>query len=321
MIIGQGGFGTVFKGILTENQLVAIKKSKHVDATQIEQFINEVIVLSRISHRNVVKLLGCCLQTQVPLLVYEFVDNGTLFHHIHQRTECFLVWELRQILAETADVLSYLHSAASTPIIHRDVKPANILLDRNFTAKVADFGASRLIPINQTQLSTVVQGTFGYLDPEYMLTNQLTEKSDVYSFGVVLVELITSMKALSYDRTQEERGLANFFLCQIKEVCLFEILDKKIVCDDNRDQLKEVARLAQGCLNIKGEDRPTMKEVAMVLEGLRSGGNQSWANTVEQNVHEEEMKSISNVMEGFDGFVKAGGSSMRKGYYNLRDSV
>ncbi|MBA0765067.1 hypothetical protein Gotri_014328 [Gossypium trilobum] len=270
-IIGKGGFGTVYKGILKNGTEVAIKKSKVVDQSQIKQFINEVIILTQINHRNVVKLLGCCLETEVPLLVYEFVSNGTLSEHIHCEDKASSIsWGIRfRIATESAQVLSYLHSAASIPIIHRDVKPTNILLDDNYTAKVSDFGASRLVPMDQTQLSTMVQGTLGYLDPEYLCTAQLTEKSDVYSFGVVLVELLTGKTAHSFEGPEEERNLANHFVLWLKNDRLFEILDDIVAKEGAVEQIKEVAKLAKKCLNVKGEERPSMKEVAQVLEDVR----------------------------------------------------
>ncbi|XP_076916233.1 wall-associated receptor kinase-like 9 [Bidens hawaiensis] len=270
-ILGRGGQGTVYKGMLVDGRIVAVKKSKIVDESQLEQFINELVVLSQINHRNVVKLLGCCLETDVPLLVSEFVPNGTLYDYLHNETdEPPISLDMRlQIATEVAGALAYLHSATSIPIYHRDIKTSNVLLDDKYRAKVSDFGTSRFVSIDQTHLTTLVKGTFGYLDPEYFQSSQFTEKSDVYSFGVVLVELLTGEKPISLTRFGENRSLATHFMLAMEEGRVMSIFDATVIKEGTRDELLIVAKLAMRCLSMNGKYRPTMKEVATELETIR----------------------------------------------------
>ncbi|KAI5665006.1 hypothetical protein M9H77_24329 [Catharanthus roseus] len=245
-ILGRGGYGTVYKGILPNKQVVAIKKSRIMDESQIEQFINEVVILTQVNHRSVVKLLGCCLEAEVPLLVYEYVSNGTLFHHIPNGANSWLSWDNRlRIAAESAGALAYLHSAASKPIIHRDVKSANILVYEYYTAKISDFGASRLVPLDHTQVATLVQGKFEYLDREYFHTSQLTEKKEKAHFDREI---------------QEQKNLATYFIMSMKENRLFQILEPRVVREGTLERLHAAAELVKRCLHLNGEDRPTMKE-------------------------------------------------------------
>ncbi|KAI3689219.1 hypothetical protein L2E82_47172 [Cichorium intybus] len=268
-IVGQGGYGTVYKGTLTDKTTVAIKKAKSIDESQIEQFINEVIIMSEVSHPNVVKLLGCCLETQTPLLVYEFVSNKTIFHHLHEQDYISsMTFERRlNIATQTAEALAHIHS--TTQIVHRDIKSLNILLTDDYIAKVSDFGISRFIPVDETHLQTLVHGTLGYIDPEYFRSGILTEKSDVYSFGMVLVELLTGRKVFSHDRTESDLGLATYFTLSLERGHLLQILDDKVKQDGLNEYIRYFARLAKDCVELEGKKRPHMVEVKEELEELR----------------------------------------------------
>ncbi|CAH8355608.1 unnamed protein product [Eruca vesicaria subsp. sativa] len=268
-VLGRGGQGTVFKGMLTDGRIVAVKKKSTVlDEDRIGEFINELIILSQLNHRNVVRVLGCCLETKVPLLVYEFISNGNLFQRLHHQQESddgLIKWEMRVGIAkDIARGLSYLHSLASPPVFHKDIKSANIMIDEEFRAKLTDFGTSRVNIAggeHSHMTTTVVSGTPGYIDPQYQQSGRFSEKSDAYSYGVVLAELITGRPSIQGDTT-----LASFFLEAMKENRLFDILDPRIRNDCDLEQVMVLANIATSCLNLEGEKRPTMIVISLELE-------------------------------------------------------
>lgn len=274
--LGTGAYGTVYCGKLHNDEWVAVKRIKHrADTDSIEQVMNEIKLLSSVSHPNLVRLLGCSIEKGEQVLVYEFMPNGTLSQHLQRERGNGLPWPVRLTIAtETAQAIAYLHSAMNPPIYHRDVKSSNILLDYNYKTKVADFGLSRLGIIESiSHISTAPQGTPGYLDPQYHQNFHLSDKSDVYSFGVVLVEIITAMKAVDFSRRQNEVTLTSLAIDRIGRGCLDEIIDPLL--EPNKDSwtlssIHKVAELAFRCLAFVSDMRPSMTEVAAELEQIRS---------------------------------------------------
>uniref|UniRef100_A0A453DUI6 Protein kinase domain-containing protein n=1 Tax=Aegilops tauschii subsp. strangulata TaxID=200361 RepID=A0A453DUI6_AEGTS len=288
--LGDGGFGTVYKGKLKDGRVVAVKRLYKNNYRRVEQFLNEVDILSRLLHQNLVILYGCTSRmSRDLLLVYEFIANGTVADHLHgcRAAERGLTWPLRlNIAIETAEALAYLHAVE---IIHRDVKTTNILLDNSFHVKVADFGLSRLFPLEVTHVSTVPQGTPGYVDPVYHQCYKLTDKSDVYSFGVVLVELISSKPAVDMSRSHSEINLANMALNRIQNHLVVQLVDPELGYDtdlETKRTIDRVAEVAFQCLQLERDLRPSIKEVVEILTCVRDGD--CGANSMKKKASQKE---------------------------------
>ncbi|KAM1396892.1 hypothetical protein ACFX2I_014537 [Malus domestica] len=270
-VLGSGGFGEVYKGELEDGTLVAVKSSKVGNVKSTEQVLNEVGILSQVNHKNLVRLLGYCVEAEQPLMLYAYISNGTLSDHLHGKFSTFLDWKTRlRIALQTAEALTYLHSAAHTPIYHRDVKSTNILLDSDLNAKVADFGLSRLACPGLSHISTCAQGTLGYLDPEYYRNYQLTDKSDVYSYGVVLLELLTSQKAIDFSRDHDDVNLAIYVSVRANNGVAMEVVDRRLLSEEEPSgnivaSVKLFLELGLACLKEKKGDRPAMKDVVQEL--------------------------------------------------------
>ncbi|KAJ4789936.1 Wall-associated kinase family protein [Rhynchospora pubera] len=268
-VLGAGGQGNVYKGLLENNQVVAIKKAREFEETQRGEFVNEIILLSQINHKNIVRLLGCCLEVKIPMLVYEFVPNGTLFYLLHRnKTRPISLGARLKIALESAVALDYLHSSISRSIIHGDVKSANILLDTDYTVKVSDFGASSVVPVDE--IVELVHYSVGYLDPECLYTRIITKNSDVYSFGVVILELITRKQAVYLDEKGDKQPLSTGFLSKASKNKHRAMFDVEIVTNDEKVMgvLDKICDIAVQCLSPKGEDRPTMWQVVEELQKL-----------------------------------------------------
>uniref|UniRef100_A0A0A0LVT0 Protein kinase domain-containing protein n=1 Tax=Cucumis sativus TaxID=3659 RepID=A0A0A0LVT0_CUCSA len=272
--LGDGGFGTVYYGKLSDGREVAVKRLFENNYRRVEHFMNEVEVLTRLRHPHLVTLYGCTSRIcRELLLVYEFIPNGTVADHLHgnRAKPGELPWHTRlKIAIDTASALAFLHASET---IHRDVKTTNILLDNNYNVKVADFGLSRLFPTQATHISTAPQGTPGYVDPEYHECYQLTNKSDVFSFGVVLVELISSKPAVDITRHRHEINLWTMAINKIRNDELHDFVDASLGFETDetvREMICAVAELAFRCLQSVKDTRPSMLEALEILKNIES---------------------------------------------------
>ncbi|KAJ0239054.1 Wall-associated receptor kinase-like 21 [Hirschfeldia incana] len=275
--LGTGAYGTVYSGEFSNSSWVAVKRLKRKDTPSIDQVVNEIKLLSSVSHPNLVRLLGCCVAQGEPILVYEFMPNGTLSQHLqHERGHTPLSWPLRlSIASQTANAIAHLHSSVNPPIYHRDIKSSNILLDFEFNSKVSDFGLSRLgmsTDFDVSHISTAPQGTPGYLDPQYHQDFQLSDKSDVYSFGVVLIEIISGFKVIDFTRPFTEVNLAALAIDRIGRGRVVDIIDPSLQTENDSKMFASVQNLAElafRCLSFHRNMRPTMMEVAEDLQRIK----------------------------------------------------
>ncbi|XP_075653823.1 G-type lectin S-receptor-like serine/threonine-protein kinase SD2-5 [Castanea sativa] len=266
--LGEGGFGTVFEGTLINNTKVAVKRLDGFSQIK-KSFLAEVKTIGNIHHFNLVRLIGFCVEKSHKLLVYEYMSKGSLDKWVfHKNPEMLLDWQQRKkIIIDIARGLTYLHDDCRQKIVHLDIKPHNILLDDNFNAKVADFGLSKLVDRDQSQVVTTMRGTPGYMAPEW-LSSVITEKVDVYSFGVVLLEILCGRRNVDRSQPEEAMHLLDIFKKNIEENRLLDLVDK---CSEDMQlhgaEVVNMMRVAAWCLQNDFTKRPSMSMVVKVLEG------------------------------------------------------
>ncbi|CAN7087514.1 unnamed protein product [Brassica oleracea var. botrytis] len=334
-ILGEGGFGCVYKGKLNDGKLVAVKQLKVGSGQGDREFKAEVEIISRVHHRHLVSLVGYCISDVERLLIYEYVPNQTLEHHLHGKGRPVLEWAKRvRIAIGSAKGLAYLHEDCHPKIIHRDIKSANILLDDDFeaqaikttllyfnTSAVADFGLAKLNDSTQTHVSTRVMGTFGYLAPEYAQSGKLTDRSDVFSFGVVLLELVTGRKPVDQYQPLGEESLVEWarpLLHKAIETGDFsDLVDRRL---QNRYAENEVFRMietAAACIRHSGPKRPRMAQVVRALDSEGDMGDISNGSKVGQTSSNDSGQYNSDAMKfrkmafGFDDSSDSGDYSVR----------
>ncbi|KAJ0262358.1 receptor-like protein kinase [Hirschfeldia incana] len=268
LVIGVGGFGKVYKGVLRDKTEIAVKRAAPKSRQGLAEFKTEIEMLSQFRHRHLVSLIGYCDENSEMIIVYEYMEKGTLKDHLYDSENQRLSWRQRlEICVGAARGLHYLHTGSARAVIHRDVKSANILLDDNFMAKVADFGLSKTGPdLDQTHVSTAVKGSFGYLDPEYLTRQQLTEKSDVYSFGVVMLEVLCGRPVIDPSLPREKVNLIEWGMKLVKKGKMEEILDPFLDGKVKLEEVKKYCELTEKCLAQNGVERPTMGDLLWNLE-------------------------------------------------------
>ncbi|CAN0866762.1 Probable receptor-like serine/threonine-protein kinase At4g34500 [Linum grandiflorum] len=268
-VIGEGGYGIVYRGVLTDGSVIAVKNLLNNKGQAEKEFKVEVEAIGKVRHKNLVGLIGYCADGSPRMLVYEYVDNGNLEQWLHgfDGPVSPLSWDIRMKIAiGTAKGLAYLHEGLEPKVVHRDVKSSNILLDTKWNAKVSDFGLAKLLGSESSYVTTRVMGTFGYVSPDYASTGMLNEGSDVYSFGVLLMEIITGRSPVDYTRPAGEMNMVDWFKGMVASRRGEELVDPMIEVQPAPRALKRALLICLRCIDLDGSKRPKMGQIVHMLE-------------------------------------------------------
>ncbi|GMP72077.1 hypothetical protein CsSME_00030238 [Camellia sinensis var. sinensis] len=269
--IGEGGFGPVYKGRLSDGTVIAVKQLSSKSNQGNREFLNEMGMISCLQHPNLVKLHGCCIEEDQLLLVYEYMENNSLAHSLFDDCQLILDWPTRlKICIGIARGLAFLHEESRLKIVHRDIKATNVLLDENLNPKISDFGLARLNEDEKSHISTRVAGTIGYMAPEYALWGYLTDKADVYSFGVVTLEIVSGKNNNSYIPNSDCFCLLDWACRLQQDGNLLDLVDPKLGPEVNKEEAERMVKIALLCTDGSPTLRPTMSEVVSMFEGRMS---------------------------------------------------